>query len=230
MKCSQLIVGVLLLGPPASGVYAGDFDTEKVRKACPGIAAWQKIHPDNMQTSPPHQGSDLKLVAELRKMVKEDQAARNFDPQNMNEEVFKRMQKVDRKDDKILRAIIQRLGVPTTALIGTDGMKDFWLLVQHADRDVQLQEAVLKKFSDGVSGASLPEVAYLTDRVRRNRGRPQLYGNQFESQNGGPLTLAETEDLAHLSERRQRMGLMPFEDYECGIKALYDEAPSAAVH
>ena len=230
MKCSKFIVGVLLLGPPASAACAGDFDTEKVRTACPGIAAWQKIHPDTMQTSPPHQGSDLKLVAELRKMVEEDQAARNFDPQNMNEAVFRRMQRVDRRDDKILRAIVQRLGVPTTALIGTDGMKDFWLLVQHADRDVKLQEAVLKKFADGISGASLPEVAYLTDRVRRNQGHPQLYGSQFESKNGGPFTLEETEDLAHLPERRQSMGLMPFEDYECGITVVYDNASSPPVH
>jgi hypothetical protein len=221
-------VGLSVVALSLTIAYAGDFDADQVRLACPGIASWQQSHPDPTKASPRQAGTNPNLAAKLHKMAAEDQDVRHFDPLHLSKEVFERLEKVDHKNDKALRTIIRRHEVPTVALIGTDGMADYWLLVQHADHDIHLQESVLKQFEDGKSGASLSEVAYLTDRVRGNQWHPQMYGTQFESTDGGPLMPKEIEDIAHLDERRQKMGLMPFADYQCGIKALYPDpaAPS----
>ena len=54
---------------------------------------------------------------------------------------------------------------------------------------------------------SRKHLALLTDRVRVRQGKPQLYGTQFSSKQGGPLIAEPIEDEGHLDQRRLSVGL-----------------------
>jgi hypothetical protein len=103
-------------------------------------------------------------------------------------------------------------------------MHAFWLLVQHADSDVALQEQVLKAFEAVDSGIASEDIAMLTDRVRVAQGRPQLYGSQFKM-SAGAAEPFPIEDEAHVDERRMAVGLPPMADYACEIRVMHGIAP-----
>ena len=98
-----------------------------------------------------------------------------------------------------LRQIINKFGYPTRKLIGKNGMKAFWLLVQHQDYDISLQEDCLT-YCDFDS----QEKAFLTDRVLINKGKKQIYGTQFNF----PI-----EDIKNVDKRRRQMNLESLKEY-----------------
>jgi hypothetical protein len=115
-------------------------------------------------------------------------------------------------------------GWPGRSLVGDDGASAIWLLVQHADHDVELQERCLELLRSAVEAgeASPRDLAFLTDRVCVNRGRPQVYGTQFfgEGESYGPRPI---EDAERLDERRAAAGLEPFAEYEALVRRLAGE-------
>ena len=78
-------------------------------------------------------------------------------------------------------------------------MEAFWLLVQHQDYDVKLQEKCLKHCDFNLKNKS-----YLTDRIMVNREGTQIYGTQFNK----PII-----DKKNVDKRRKEMGLEPLKDY-----------------
>ena len=56
------------------------------------------------------------------------------------------------------------------------------------------------------------EVAYLTDRVAVQAGRPQRYGSQFKIRDDG-IVFDPIEDSATVDERRAALGLPPLAEY-----------------
>ena len=118
---------------------------------------------------------------------------------------------MDRKNTIFLKGLVKEHGWPTVSKAGEKGEHAAWLLVQHADHDLDFQAeclALMKEQTDGE--VTLSSIAYLEDRVRLAQDRPQLYGTQFQRING-ELTPSPIEDIEHLEERRQAMGLEPFE-------------------
>ncbi len=57
------------------------------------------------------------------------------------------------------------------------------------------------------------ELAYLTDRVRVNQGREQVFGTQMRSDANGMPIPQPIEDPERLDERRVAVGLDAFEEY-----------------
>jgi hypothetical protein len=121
---------------------------------------------------------------------------------------------VDRENAVWLKSIVEEHGWPTRSMVGDDGAQAAWLLVQHADlvpafqkRALDLMTAALKE--DEVFG---PNVAYLTDRVLVNAGKPQRYGTQFHTVDG-KLRPRPVEDPESLEERRKAVGLSTMEEY-----------------
>ncbi|HEY8505435.1 MAG TPA: DUF6624 domain-containing protein, partial [Gemmataceae bacterium] len=55
-------------------------------------------------------------------------------------------------------------------------------------------------------------LAYLTDRVRVNTGRKQLFGTQMTWESG-KLAPKPIEDAARVDQRRAEYGLPPLADY-----------------
>jgi hypothetical protein len=65
------------------------------------------------------------------------------------------------------------------------------------------------------------DYVYLSDRVRMQQGKPQLYGTQFTSAADGQLVLHPIEDAEHVDERRRSVGLPSMAEQERVIREVY---------
>lgn len=150
------------------------------------------------------------LRAELLKMSEADQAARHaaidagFKDKSLND----KMTEVDKVHTRRLHAIVDASGWPTRSMVGEDGATAAWLLLQHADLDPDFQERCLRLMEPlAAAGEASPrDLAYLTDRVAVNRGRPQRYGTQWQEV-GGEFVPQPIEDPERVDERRAAVGL-----------------------
>jgi len=113
-----------------------------------------------------------------------------------------------------MKELIAEHGWPTKSMVGGDGTRSAWLLVQHADHDLPFQRkclALMEGLKD-TGEVSSGDLAYLTDRVRVNAGEPQVYGTQFHIVEGvrqpQPIT-----DREQVDERRKSMGLSTLQEY-----------------
>lgn len=98
-----------------------------------------------------------------------------------------------------IKDIIKNYGYPTQKMIGAKGMSDFWLLIQHQDYDLKLQEECSKNCD-----FSPENKAYLVDRILVNNGLKQRYGTQLNQ----PI-----EDQKNVDERRKSVGLESLAQY-----------------
>lgn len=81
---------------------------------------------------------------------------------------------LDKLHTKQLKRIISRYGWPKISLVGIDVSNAAWLLVQHADHDLEFQEECLRIIKALPKDEILQSnVAYLEDRVRIAKGMPQ---------------------------------------------------------
>lgn len=158
------------------------------------------------------------IASELSEMLRVDQEMRE---KNINDSEFWD-DEVDRNNTERMKAIVAKIGWPTKSKVGLEGAHQAWLIVQHADKNVDFQiqclDLMKQESSDEVEKRS---VAYLEDRVRVNQGRSQLYGTQFYYYNGkyGPRPI---DDMEHLEERRKEMGLESMEEYERILHEKYN--------
>lgn len=136
-----------------------------------------------------------------------------------DKEANRRLDETDARHLPLLRAIVDRHGWPTKSMVGADGAEAAWLLAQHADTDPSFQERCLGLIEPLVPRGEVQrsEYAYLVDRVRVNRGRPQVYGTQVREVPGG-YEPEPVEDPAGLDARRAAAGLPPIQTYLDGIR------------
>jgi len=158
------------------------------------------------------------LQGQLAQRVAVDQEMRRelMESDLATPEIFERLAAVDRDNTTWMKEVIASHGWPRQDQIGKDGAGNVWLLVQHADHDVEFQEHCLELLARAVAaGQAEPKhQAYLEDRVAMHRGKPQRYGTQFvqapDGQGFVPHTLA---DEAHVDELRATVGLPPLAEY-----------------
>lgn len=129
------------------------------------------------------------------------------------DEITHSIVKIDQENNPKLKAILEEVGWPGYKLVGKKGSDAFWLLIQHQDRDLAFQKQCLLVLEEAIrqNNASTSNLAYLTDRVRKNEGKLQVYGTQWCEENG-KMSLYPVEDIDHLDERRQQMGLPSLEE------------------
>lgn len=108
-----------------------------------------------------------------------------------------------------LKEIIAASGWPTDDLVGPLAASAAWLVAQHADHDVPFQQAALALLVAAADEgqASRGDVAYLTDRVAVNTGRPQTYGTQIRCRDGEPQPATPLVDPAAVERLRAEAGL-----------------------
>jgi hypothetical protein len=96
---------------------------------------------------------------------------------------------------------------PTKSVVGGAGTHAVYLLAQ---RDTGLARAALHRMMEaGPAESPAVDVAVFEDHLRILWGRKQLYGTQFQLENG-KIVLAPMEDSAHADLRREDAGLPPF--------------------
>ena len=157
------------------------------------------------------------LVSELVERAKRDQAMRLKALDNP----FRWDDSVDRSNTKYLKQLLEIDGWPTISIVGEEASQSAWLIAQHADHDIEFQERCLTLMQNLPEGEIKPaNIAYLEDRIRVNKGLPQLYGSQFdgEGKSFGPRPI---EDEAHVDERRASIGLEPFAAYKAEMIERY---------
>jgi hypothetical protein len=171
------------------------------------------------------------LAAELKAMASEDQRIRQRAPRTrkkfrvlMSLEETMEWRRVDVANADRLREIVERYGWPGRSLVGEEGAEHAWLLAQHA-RSLDFQRQALALIADAVKrGEATPrQLAYLTDRVRLNEGRKQVYGTQIAGVRDGVGVPWPVENPEELDARRTAIGLEPFDEYASQWSDLNDD-------
>ncbi|MCP5022343.1 MAG: hypothetical protein GY930_11275 [bacterium] len=128
----------------------------------------------------------------------------------------KQMQDMYEANTSRIQKIFEEVGYPSPALVGREASDAFWLLVQHSDQAPEFQDDVLNAMKPMVLAGqvSSDSLALLTDRVRVNTGRPQVYGTQVEYEmeigKAKPKWLEEPQMVDH---RRAEIDLRPLWEY-----------------
>ena len=175
---------------------------------------------------------DTLLTNRLDAMVKADQKWRGLIRQINNGEIdsisldvaSNHMQQTDSLNTTELKDIFNQYGFVGYDIAGQKGSHNFWLLVQHQDKDVDFQRAVLEQMKVAAENknASYQDYAYLLDRVNVNQGQPQVYGTQMtfnaDTTSYIPMPLTEPEKL---NKRRKKAGLPPIEFYIDAMNKRY---------
>jgi hypothetical protein len=121
------------------------------------------------------------------------------------------MQAVHDKNAARLSEVVEQHGWPGRTLVGEDGARAAWLILQHAIGHPALQQRGLVLLQEAVARGEAPatEAAMLEDRIRFFEGRAQKYGTQFDWDENGELNPLPIEDEASVDERRRSVGLGP---------------------
>lgn len=113
-----------------------------------------------------------------------------------------------------VKNIIDKYGWLGEDVIGANGNRTLFLVIQHAD--IVTQEKYLPILRDAVknSRARGSQLALLEDRINIKHGRKQIYGSQIMQD---PLTrkylVLPIEDPQNVDLRRKEVGLGPLKDY-----------------
>ena len=150
------------------------------------------------------------LAKFIGEMVKIDQEARKLGPPSAGKLGIHNylVYIIDAVHNYRIWKIINEHGFPSHKTVGMKAMRDFWLLIQHQDHDVALQEQCFEQCDFRPK-----EHAYLTDRVLVNKGKKQIYGTQFY-QKGGTLVPRPILNSKDLCKRREKAGFEPFSKYQ----------------
>lgn len=217
------VLGVLVALP----VLAQDAPAQQ--PACPAATAWNQAHPEDTDTALARRDaartfSDPGLRAELAERFDRDQVARNAVLASPNNGALRRrVMDIDADDVRWLDRLVRRQGFPTAAQVGERGVRNAWLLAQHADMQPAFQASLLpaleQRHADGeLDGMTLSRY---TDRVLKAQGQPQRYGSQFSEVEwaSGQFNFPDAERLRVIDANRQALGIMPLKDYVCMMSA-----------
>jgi hypothetical protein len=167
-----------------------------------------------------------KITKLLDSMVVSDQKFRNQSTDLTNkgfewlspemQKVFKDGQKADSLNMIVLKKLFKEYGFLGIEEVGKQGSGNFWLMMQHCDKDPKFQEEVLGEMKKHIErkNANPSNYAYLIDRVKVNTGKEQVYGTQMKlNQEGSSYEPKPVIDPENLNKRRAEVGLGTIEEY-----------------
>lgn len=159
-----------------------------------------------------------RIAKEIIQMAKVDQKIRKSYLKNPS--LFKELERVDNLSLKKMKEIVKKFGWPTVSLVGKKASRLAWLLIQHADKDVDFQKHCLELMKKEVQSGEITksDIAFLTDRILVNRNSPQIYGTQFYRDKAGKLVPKPIRDIGNIDRMRKEMNLQPFSVYLKRIK------------
>ena len=123
------------------------------------------------------------------------------------------MQQVHRDNANQLNQIIEKSGWPGITIVGLEGCRAAWFIAQHSICTPELQRKFLTLLAKASESGDAPrtQVAFLTDRIRFNENKPQVYGTVLDWNERGELS-CEVEDPVNLDARRKEVGLALFRE------------------
>jgi hypothetical protein len=184
-----------------------------------------RLHLEQLkQQAEAHPPSNPGLRDEIERMYKADQGVRQrkgFDPKKLTER--------DQGNAGPLRVILEKYGVPTYSMVGPQAAGDFVTMIQHQPAAFR-QEALPQLKANVAKGEADPEsYALVYDRLQRDLGKKQLYGEQLECNAGETLHEAPIKDAPQVNRRRAELGLIRMDLYAHIVKETMPQfcAPSA---
>ncbi len=112
-----------------------------------------------------------------------------------------------------LEEIIAEHGWPKRTDVGNSAAQTVFLIIQHADLEVQKKYLPMMKEAADNKEASWSALAMLLDRIEMREGRPQIYGSQISRNEEGAYKVYKLIDPEYVNQRRKEVGLPPIEDY-----------------
>jgi hypothetical protein len=137
---------------------------------------------------------------------------------------------LERELDELSRAaagwlarVIERHGWPGRSLVGRSAADAAARLVQHLDGQVAFRQRCLRLARAAARRGDLPwrHVAYLTDALRVDLGRTQLYGTKFQRTASGDLEPLRIERPATVDVRRAALGMEPLASYARRVRRTF---------
>ncbi|WP_413944432.1 DUF6624 domain-containing protein [Bdellovibrio sp. HCB-162] len=179
------------------------------------------------------------VKSKLDHMFEIDQYMRNYwstpiekdysvDERNQfNQEFFKRNNKLDSQNTADTKMLLKKYEWFKISVFGEKADNQGWLLVQHADLDVEFQKQVLTILERlyPLQETKPANYAYLFDRVAissndpKNR-KPQRYGTQGQCVGPGQWEPWPIEDEKNVDKRRKSMGLRTMAEYKALFKDI----------
>ncbi len=148
---------------------------------------------------------------ELREMYELDQKMRSW----LKENKENWDSSIDKENTERLKEIIRQTWVLTISKVWKNGSMYAWLLVQHADNDIDFQERYLNLMKlESKDEIHQDNIAYLEDRVAVAKWEEQVYWTQFFIDQDWVLKPRPIIDIKNLEKRRKSMWLESFEEYE----------------
>ncbi len=173
-------------------------------------------------------GLNQQLRDELLSMQEEDQRVLQtlIDSGELGTtEYHPRMKEIHEKNNARIKAIISKYGWPGFSVVGKEGSKSAWLIVQHAVLDTKFMDKCLPLLKKAINQGDAEGwcFAYLQDRVLTMSDKPQIYGTQHDIDKNGiahPLPIEEPEKVEAL---RKEVGLEPLTEATKRIQERHNE-------
>ena len=144
-----------------------------------------------------------------------DSVLKKFGAQS--EEVRNYWQQIQYQDSinlLVVKNIIDTRGWPGPDLVGAQGAKTIFLVIQHADSTTHANYLPLLREAAKKKKASVQDLAMLEDRLLTEQGKEQIYGSQLRwNDSTNSYELFPIKDEAGVNERRAAIGLPPIEEY-----------------
>lgn len=139
--------------------------------------------------------------------------------ENIDKSVRLELEKISKENIKYLKQILNKYDWVTISEFDKEADHNAWLLVQHADNDIEFQKRILTKLEKFylLKKTSSANYAYLYDRVAINEDKLQRYGTQGNIING-KWAAYPIEDQDNLDLRRKSVELSSFQEYLDAIK------------
>jgi len=158
---------------------------------------------------------DTELIEQLEQLKEKDITTRNklLSEGRLYGQYDQELIKIHIENAHALDKIVTTHGWPTITKVGIEGTRLAWLVAQHAICTPDLQRKFFKQLSeaDEKGDAAKKQVALLSDRIRFNEGKPQIYGTVLDWNEQGEFT-CELENPENINELRKSVGLPPFEE------------------
>ncbi|TCK08662.1 DUF6624 domain-containing protein [Marinobacterium mangrovicola] len=157
------------------------------------------------------------LADELIRMMSKDQQVLQqlFDSGELPSDAYHpRIKALHQANTSRLKEMISAHGWPGISLVGEEGAKAAWLVVQHSVSDPEFMAECIGLLEAAVGRSDVAgwQLAFLQDRVCTLAGKPQYYGTQFDIDENGWPTPFPIDDAAGVNERRARLGLNSLEE------------------
>jgi hypothetical protein len=112
-----------------------------------------------------------------------------------------------------LSEIVDAYGWPKKSVVKGSAATAAFLVVQHADLEMQKKYLPLIKEAAENGEADLSSLALLIDRINIREGKKQIYGSQITINSDGTYQVDDLFEPEYVNQRRKKMGLRPIEDY-----------------